>query len=88
MDSSVALTQVCGCNAPVEAKTLDTTQDIAMTSSLSHQDWSDEAMRIKIPDLLQWIERNSNYTRKSLASLPTMHTKAVGAGLGCVATRY
>ena len=62
MDGTETFTQVCGGNAPVEAKVLDTTQDIATTARLSNQDWSVEAMRIGIPDLLQWIECNSNYT--------------------------
>ena len=62
MDGTETFTQVCGGNAPVEAKVLDTTQDIATTARLSNQDWSVEAMRIEIPDLLQGIECNSNYS--------------------------
>ena len=46
----------------MEAKVLDTTQDIAATNWLSNKEWSVEAMRIEIPDLLQWIDINSNYS--------------------------
>ena len=60
-DSIVTHTKSCGGNAPVEAKVLDTTQDIAATNWLSNKEWSVEAMRIEIPDLLQWIDINSNY---------------------------
>ena len=61
-DSVVTHTQICGGDAPVEAKVLDTTQDIAATTRLSNKEWSVEAMRIEIPDLLQWIDMNSNYS--------------------------
>ena len=62
MDSSATITQVCGGKALVEAKAVTTTHGIATTTRLSIKKWSLEAMRIDIPDMLRWIDRNSNYT--------------------------
>ena len=46
----------------MEAKAVDTTHGIATTNRLFTQEWSLGARRIDIPDLMQWIDRNSYYT--------------------------
>ena len=60
MDGTKTFAQVCAGNAPVEAKVLDTTQDIA--TLLSNQYWSVEAMRIEILTCYNGSNSNSNYT--------------------------
>ena len=84
-DSIVTHTQVCGGDAPVEAKVLDTTQDIAATNRLSNKEWSVGAMRIEIPDLLQWIDINSNYSVAQVG--PPKKAQAIGDGISGVVAR-